>query len=165
MPAPYAPAFRTQSQNQIAMGNSQANDEVPWSSTLLDTQTEGNIAAQDSLDPVTAQTATTVHVSPSDGDNDSDAAIGIVLKNGRFKCNMAQCADKSHGRTAELRRHYDTTHATKKPEFWCQVLHCDRSAAVGGQPFHRKYRLQDHMRNLHGGRVEMSDDDDNEEEE
>jgi hypothetical protein len=80
---------------------------------------------------------------------DSDTIIGTVLKNGRFKCTEPECGAKSFNRRAELKRHYDTTHAAQKPEFWCDVQSCDRNPVSGGKPFHRKYRLQNHMRKMH----------------
>jgi hypothetical protein len=82
-------------------------------------------------------------------DDDSDAAIGTALKNGKFKCILERCARKTFKRQAELRRHYKTIHAAQKPEFWCNVLSCDRSVAAGGRPFHRKDKLQDHVQRMH----------------
>lgn len=75
------------------------------------------------------------------GDTESDAAIGLVLAGGRFKCNHTHCFGRSFKRPAELRRHYNTTHAVRKPEFWCEVPFCERSLAAGGRPFCRGYRL------------------------
>jgi hypothetical protein len=91
-------------------------------------------------------------------DSDSDQDIGAVLKNGKYRCNVLACAEKIYKRPAELRRHYNTIHAAQKPEFWCQVMFCNRSAAAGGKTFHRKYRLQDHMRKMHADQVNTNID-------
>lgn len=82
----------------------------------------------------------------------SENAIGLVLEDGRVKCNM--CIDRFFKRQAELRRHYSTTHAVHKPAFWCQIPSCGRSLAAGGWPFRRGYRLQDHMRTMHSTSVD-----------
>jgi len=88
----------------------------------------------------------------SDDDvSDNVARIGIVLANSKYKCNLLQCAHKTFNRPAELRRHHSTIHATQRPEFWCTVSSCTRSAAGGGEAFRRKYRLRDHMRKVHNG--------------
>lgn len=142
------------------MDRSQSQSGLAWPCGLPGTSPQENITSRHAQGHIAVGNATTFHPGTSDSD-DSDTAIGTALKNGRFKCNMPQCATKSYKRPAELRRHYNTRHAADKPEFWCEVLHCDRSAGTGGRPFHRKYRLQDHMRKLHGGRVEMSSYDDN----
>jgi hypothetical protein len=84
-----------------------------------------------------------------EGHDESDTVIGTALKNGRFKCAAQGCGSKSFNRLPELRRHYNTVHAAKKPEFWCDVQCCTRSAAAGSRPFHRRYRLMDHMRTMH----------------
>jgi hypothetical protein len=86
--------------------------------------------------------------APKEND-DSDTAIGTILKNGKFKCTAEECGNKSYARPAELKRHYNTVHAIQKPEFWCDVPSCTRSVAKGGRPFHRKYRLMDHMQKMH----------------
>jgi dienelactone hydrolase len=102
----------------------------------------------------------------SASDDDPNQAIGTALKNGKYKCNMVACAEKSFKRPAELRRHYNTIHAAQKPEFWCEVVSCERSlagpagVAAGGQPFHRKYRLQAHMQKVHHNRVNADSCDD-----
>jgi hypothetical protein len=98
--------------------------------------------------------------------DDSDQAIGTALKNGRYKCNVETCAKTSFKRPAELKRHYNTIHAVQKPEFWCEVLFCERSLAgaagiaAGGQPFHRKYRLQAHMQKVHHDGVNVGSSED-----
>jgi hypothetical protein len=96
-------------------------------------------------DPPTAED------SSQNPDFDSDQHIGAVLKNGGCKCNKSPRASKSFKRVAELKRHYNTTHADQKPEFWCKIIFCNRSAAAGGKSFHRRYRLQAHMRTIHPG--------------
>ncbi|KAF2824778.1 hypothetical protein CC86DRAFT_266303, partial [Ophiobolus disseminans] len=68
---------------------------------------------------------------------------------GKFKCLEQRCSRKTFNRQAELRRHYDTTHAPRKPEYWCRVASCQRSHANGGYPFPRRDKLRDHMRKVH----------------
>ena len=78
-------------------------------------------------------------------------AIGIVLMNRKFKCSERQCGSKTFNRPAELRRHYLTIHASQKPEFWCHVPACNRSAALGIKSFSRKDKLEEHIRKSHEG--------------
>jgi hypothetical protein len=100
---------------------------------------------------------TSTDESLQDCDSTSDEEIGAVLKNRKYKCNAAACADKIYGRPAELRRHYDTIHAIQKPEFWCEVMFCTRKEAAGNKPFSRKYRLEDHMRKVHNNEANVGD--------
>ncbi|KAH7070544.1 hypothetical protein BKA63DRAFT_79540 [Paraphoma chrysanthemicola] len=93
----------------------------------------------------------TMDSSDSDENMDSSTVIGTLLKSGRFKCHYTRCLRSSFGRQAELRRHYDGTHAIVKHTFWCQVPFCNRSSGVGGRAFHRKDKLRDHVRAMHGG--------------
>ncbi|KAJ4361912.1 hypothetical protein N0V83_010853 [Neocucurbitaria cava] len=83
-------------------------------------------------------------------ENDTDILIGSVFRDGKLKCCFPDCFDKSFGRQAELRRHYDTSHAVYKPEFWCPVTTCGRSALFGRKPFPRKDKLMDHVESMHG---------------
>jgi hypothetical protein len=99
--------------------------------------------------PFFASASALAEQSSQSSESDSDIAIGTAMKNGQYKCVNTLCAKRSFKRPAELKRHYHTTHAVEKPEFWCEVTLCNRSAAAGGKPFHRKYRLQDHMRKMH----------------
>ncbi|KAF1833446.1 hypothetical protein BDW02DRAFT_500548 [Decorospora gaudefroyi] len=69
--------------------------------------------------------------------------------NGKFKCNRANCEHKTFNRPAELKRHHNTTHSVKKPEFWCPVSRCERSAHVRMKSFPRKDKLKDHVRLMH----------------
>ena len=82
--------------------------------------------------------------------DDPELAIGSFHHNGKFKCLQRRCARKSFGRPAELKRHYDTIHAVRKPAYWCREPMCQRSRANGGYPFHRNDKLRDHMRKVHG---------------
>ena len=82
--------------------------------------------------------------------DDSNTVIGTFRHNGKFKCIEPRCARKTFNRQAELRRHYDTIHAPRKPEYWCRVATCPRSRANGGYPFPRRDKLRDHMRKVHG---------------
>ncbi|KAH7413587.1 hypothetical protein DE146DRAFT_638100 [Phaeosphaeria sp. MPI-PUGE-AT-0046c] len=159
LPPGYAPHLDTEGQSWN-LDVSQVQNELPWTCSLPETSPKSNVAVHHAQKHIAIEDAPTFDADSSDND-DSETAIGTAMKNGRFKCNMVQCGTKSYKRLGELRRHYNTRHAAQKPEFWCKELHCDRSAAEGGRPFHRKYRLQDHMRKLHsGGRNELSDDED-----
>ncbi|OAL52876.1 hypothetical protein IQ07DRAFT_584881 [Pyrenochaeta sp. DS3sAY3a] len=80
---------------------------------------------------------------------DAPEIIGLFLSNGRFKCNEDACARKTFGRAAELRRHITTTHAADKPQFWCHVPSCTRSANIKKKPFSREDKLASHIRNMH----------------
>jgi hypothetical protein len=93
-------------------------------------------------------------ISDSEGDVDSETVIGFVLGNGRFRCQDRCCRHKTFRRLAELRRHYESTHA-KKLAFWCGVPSCDRSRGLGQRPFHRKDKLNNHVRAMHGSEVWM----------
>ncbi|OAL52875.1 hypothetical protein IQ07DRAFT_344733 [Pyrenochaeta sp. DS3sAY3a] len=74
----------------------------------------------------------------------SSATMGSILFNGKFKCTEVACANKTFGRRAELQRHHATIHAVEK-WFWCPVPSCSRSK----EPFARKDKLADHVRNIH----------------
>lgn len=91
--------------------------------------------------------------SQSSGSHSSTAAtaIGTILMNGKSKCNQETCSSKTFSRPAELKRHFATTHASKKPAFWCHILTCDRSAALGIKSFSRKDKLAEHIRKSHEG--------------
>jgi hypothetical protein len=133
---------------------------VPWNPELSESKAVVH-PAQTSTNPAEFGTAqhTRQHTSFFDpvpaeqsshsSESDSDIAIGTAMKNGQYKCVNALCSRRSFKRPAELKRHYHTTHAVEKPEFWCEVMFCSRSAAAGNKPFHRKYRLQDHIRKIH----------------
>jgi hypothetical protein len=104
----------------------------------------------------------TNYSSPAQGQrpsvtDDTNAAIGIALKNGRFRCNVSQCAHRGFKRFAELQRHYNTTHALQKPEYYCDYAFCERSAGAGGEPFRRKYRLQNHLEKMHAQAADPRD--------
>jgi hypothetical protein len=86
-------------------------------------------------------------------EKDPETVIGSVLKNGRLTCSNPLCTGKSFGRQAELNRHYDTTHAAYKPEFWCPVTTCRRSACLGIRSFPRIDKLKSHIESVHGSEV------------
>jgi hypothetical protein len=88
----------------------------------------------------------------SDAETDLEVVIGSVMNNGRFKCAEHGCYRRSFGRQAELRRHYYGAH-TKKLAYWCEVVWCDRSQAIGTRPFPRKDKLMAHVRSIHGERA------------
>lgn len=81
--------------------------------------------------------------------DDIAAKIGSVLSNGKLVCDAEGCKSLTFGRQAELRRHHTTLHATNKPNFWCQVPNCRRSANLGGRAFHRKDKLAAHVKSMH----------------
>jgi hypothetical protein len=80
-----------------------------------------------------------------------EQVIGSLHLDGRFKCPRPVCARKTFARQAELRRHYNTSHASQKPAYWCQAITCPRARANGGYAFTRKDKLMDHERKVHGG--------------
>jgi hypothetical protein len=102
-----------------------------------------DIPREVSDDTVTASGSTAVL-------DDACAAIGSMLENGKFKCNHANCEYRTFSRPAELKRHYTTTHASRKPALWCPFATCERSAIIGIKPFPRKDKLKDHIRQRHG---------------
>ncbi|KAH7350405.1 hypothetical protein BKA66DRAFT_541164 [Pyrenochaeta sp. MPI-SDFR-AT-0127] len=114
------------------------------------------VSSQDSTSPGASDRVSTVIATPTTPTGgatvleDALAAIGIVLRNGKFKCNEVQCANKTFSRPAELKRHHNTAHAARKPEFWCAIPSCKRSAAIeGGTPFPREDKLRDHVQKVH----------------
>jgi hypothetical protein len=92
----------------------------------------------------------TGETSDSDEQDDAEVIIGSLLKSGRIKCTSRRCVRRSFGRQAELRRHYHGAHAPVKLTHWCPVPLCERSSGAGGRPFHRKDKLRDHVRTMHG---------------
>ncbi|KAF2827047.1 hypothetical protein CC86DRAFT_370118 [Ophiobolus disseminans] len=153
----------TSIQEQSILG---AHDHMPGWPSELNVSTQASSGGRLVLHPpqdVMVVDASSPEDSSEDEPTNNVAQIGIVLANGKYKCNLLECAHKKFSRPAELRRHHDTIHAALKPEFWCRVPFCPRSAAAGGKAFRRKYRLQDHMRKLHngggsGGRVGLTED-------
>jgi hypothetical protein len=71
-----------------------------------------------------------------------------------FECSATNC-HKTFGRWYDFKRHYDGAHSSEGPEHWCTVGGCDRSKAVGGRPFPRKDKLNDHVKKMHGCRAVM----------
>ncbi|KAF2029288.1 hypothetical protein EK21DRAFT_20385, partial [Setomelanomma holmii] len=67
----------------------------------------------------------------------------------KFKCLQQGCGHKLFSRQAELRRHYDTIHSYRKPEFWCIATRCPRARVNRRLPFPRKGKLRDHVRKKH----------------
>lgn len=47
-------------------------------------------------------------------------------------------------------RHYNGSHAVEKKAFWCPLAACARNEAAGGNPFPRKDKMMDHVRQAHG---------------
>ncbi|KAH9873061.1 hypothetical protein J1614_005458 [Plenodomus biglobosus] len=87
-------------------------------------------------------------------DNTSTPTIGYVCDKEDsgyvFKCGNCACSDKSYGRWADLKRHYEGAHAgVRRATYWCEVQGCDRSQAYGDQPFRRKDHLTLHVRKVH----------------
>jgi hypothetical protein len=68
-----------------------------------------------------------------------------------FQCCHRACSHTSFRRVYDVSRRHDSKHATARPQFWCTVGGCDRSAVVGDRPFPRKDKLKDHVRKVHGG--------------
>ncbi|KAH7350409.1 hypothetical protein BKA66DRAFT_391971, partial [Pyrenochaeta sp. MPI-SDFR-AT-0127] len=68
----------------------------------------------------------------------------------RYHCHVAGCANVTCGRGTELKRHWDSFH--EDSIIWCPIRGCERSKAVGSNPFPkaRKDKLNDHARNVHG---------------
>jgi hypothetical protein len=93
-----------------------------------------------------------------DTDVDVEVEIGSVLKNGRFKCRERACGHRSFARQAELRRHFNSKHATKKRRYWCAVSSCVRSRGADHRPFHRKDKLMAHVRSMHGDNQRQLDE-------
>jgi hypothetical protein len=80
---------------------------------------------------------------------DAVARIGSVLSNGKFVCDIKECGGRTFARQADLKRHHTTLHATNKPNFWCRVSTCRRSMSGGDGAFHRKDKLDAHVRSMH----------------
>jgi hypothetical protein len=87
--------------------------------------------------------------SVTDTDVDVDVVVGSVLKSRRLKCAKLTCG-RTFGRMAELRRHYNGTHVKKRGPYWCEEPLCKRSKGLGHRSFHRKDKLKDHVRMVHG---------------
>jgi hypothetical protein len=76
-----------------------------------------------------------------------DTIIGTIRLSGEIMCQHSGCK-QPFGRLAELKRHYTTSHAVEKPEYWCSQPMCDRGM-VGGRPFYRRDKMRDHERSVH----------------
>jgi hypothetical protein len=131
--------------HSIARGQPQSTD--PWYSGALPYQ-------------FTSSFDQTMHAekAPLTGTVEPQAMIGSVHRDQEtsaysFKCCDLKCNHKTFRRMYDLARHYDGTHATAGPEFWCVADGCERSAFVGDRPFPRKDKLKDHVRKVHGGMV------------
>lgn len=84
----------------------------------------------------------------------NDEPIGYVyFDKSKFKCNKSECKDLQFGRMADLRRHYDQTHAKNRLQYFCSVSGCSRShASTGGRGRSfgtRKDKRDEHERNVH----------------
>lgn len=97
--------------------------------------------------------ASSFNGDPSATEDDANAIIGTVSKNGRLQCDHESCNGRSFGRIAELRRHYEGAHALEKPQFWCYEPSCRRSAAAGSYSFSRKDKHDAHVRSMHSHNV------------
>jgi hypothetical protein len=87
----------------------------------------------------------------------SDPVVGHVTRGGKFKCLDAKCQDISFGRQADFRRHYDHTHVTKKVEYYCPVVGCQRSRKPAGKSKGRSFgtredKMREHVRTVHESR-------------
>jgi hypothetical protein len=69
-----------------------------------------------------------------------------------FRCSMLGCTAPPFKRWYDLRRHYNGTHTAEGDAFWCEYPECERGVA-GGQPFPRKDKLNDHLRQAHKLRI------------
>jgi hypothetical protein len=78
---------------------------------------------------------------------EADTIIGTIRLGGDIRCYHLGCT-RAFGRLTELRRHYTTSHAVQRPEYWCSQPTCNRSMA-GGRPFHRRDKVRDHERRVH----------------
>ncbi|KAL5410480.1 hypothetical protein PMIN03_005368 [Paraphaeosphaeria minitans] len=90
-----------------------------------------------------------------------DEPIGYVFSNkSKFKCIKSECKDLQFGRMADLRRHYDQTHAMSRVQYFCSVSGCSRShASTGGRGRSfgtRKDKRDEHERNVHKKERESS---------
>jgi hypothetical protein len=81
-----------------------------------------------------------------------DTIIGTIRLSGEIRCQHSDC-NRPFGRLAELKRHYATSHAVNKLEFWCSQSLCGRSMA-GGRPFYRRDKMREHERSVHHRDVE-----------
>ncbi|OSS53705.1 hypothetical protein B5807_01620 [Epicoccum nigrum] len=68
-----------------------------------------------------------------------------------FRCLVSEC-HRSYGRWPDFLRHYNGAHAVKKKAFWCPKDGCARNRVGGNNPFPRKDKLKDHLRQAHGTR-------------
>lgn len=84
----------------------------------------------------------------------TDPTIGEVTRSGKFKCLDPSCNDITFGRQADFKRHYENVHASKKIEYFCPQVGCDRSkhptGGNKGRSFKgRKDKMDEHMRTVH----------------
>lgn len=127
----------TERQNLLDIG---ARNTGPFRSSVVNSLSSQPSVAISGVIPDTTNNTTLTEASP---------VIGSMLLNGKFKCSQRECVKKTFKRAAELRRHHNTVHSTQKPEFWCLISSCERSAASGTKPFSRKDKQGDHMRKMH----------------
>lgn len=96
--------------------------------------------------------------------NHREETIGYVLVDKKkFKCSnpMPECKERTFGRLADLRRHFEQSHSTGREEYYCRHRGCARShAQTGGRGRSfgtRKDKRDEHERNVHQKRDSPSD--------
>jgi len=81
----------------------------------------------------------------------SDLRVARVLA--RFGAIRDEVAKENRGpNLSDILRHYNGAHAVKKKAFWCPKDGCARNRVGGNNPFPRKDKLKDHLRQAHGTR-------------
>ncbi|KAF2269109.1 hypothetical protein CC78DRAFT_303492 [Lojkania enalia] len=78
-----------------------------------------------------------------------EAVIGHVLYNKKFKCARDSCSDITFARQADLRRHFDHTHAPNRKLHYCYYEGCQRAQGGRNTGFKRKDKRDEHMRSVH----------------
>jgi hypothetical protein len=99
------------------------------------------------VNPTTSAVSMLGSPSTSLSEVETDMIIGTIRLSGDIRCYHLGCT-RTFGRLTELRRHYTTSHAVQRPEYWCSQPTCDRSMA-GGRPFHRRDKMREHERRVH----------------
>ncbi|OCK94382.1 uncharacterized protein K441DRAFT_561610 [Cenococcum geophilum 1.58] len=72
----------------------------------------------------------------------------MVLSDDRYICHSSICYGLTFNRLADLKRHHNSLHSSNGVVFWCSANGCRRS--LGGKPFPRKDKRDEHVRNMHG---------------
>lgn len=80
--------------------------------------------------------------------------LGLILNSSSgghlYSCHFPSCDHRTFARLQELKRHHTAYHLTPRPEFWCPISWCDRSAQRGLNPFPRKDKRDEHHMRVHG---------------